>query len=102
MAEEKLAEARQRAMLADKARHQAKVEQQVEEPEEDSRSPLKQKGRVVGEQLASNCCMTQGFKCQAMLLYFDYYPKNMLKTLQKFITQTQMQSTQPGSITIHI
>ena len=37
-----------------------------------------------------------------LLLYFDYYPENTLKTSQKFMTQTQMQSTQPGSITIHI
>ena len=58
--------ARWRAILEAEEKCKAKVEQWVEETEsgQDCRSPLKQKGQVEGEQVACNCCVMWGFKCQ--------------------------------------
>ena len=64
--EEKLAAARQKAMLEDEAKHKAKAEQQVKElePVQGGSSLSKQKGWVESEWVICDCCVMRGCKCQ--------------------------------------
>ena len=43
------------------------------ETEEVAASPAKQKGRVKGERLACDCCVTRGFDCQVSPVFLLFF-----------------------------
>ena len=71
---EKTAVARQRATLEVEAKHKAKEEWQVEEMEMEQGGglPSNQKGKAEGEQLVCDCCVTWGFDCQVIHIFYVF------------------------------